>query len=195
MYSEDERNQEMSRRDSEATRYLRQFHNPEAQSEHTPRAPRPTYNRSSTALSTLSQAPSLSDSPTSTNGMSFPYTPSSTQRPLPPRTNPFSTSYKYSRSIDLVSPFAITPIVPTTAPSSLHGGHHHHRSNRKHSRELKSGAGALTSNGFAEGKMLLYEKAPIMNSPSPGHGSLKQLFRFSEMQAPPSGGAQGYARY
>lgn len=186
MYSEDEqfKRPTMKRLESEAERYLRQFHASEAQVEHS--TPRPRYNRSSTALSAMSQAPSLSHSPTSTAGMSFPYTPSTTSRPLPPRSNPFSTSYKYSRSIDLVNPFAITPIVPTTAPSSLHYQSHNRR------QSLKSGAGAQTSNGFAEGEML-YEKMMMSATPSPGHGSLKQLFKFNEMQAPPT--AQTYARY
>jgi len=47
---------------------------------------------------------------------------------------------------------------------------------------------------------LLYDKNEVMGSPlSPGHGSLKQLFRFNEMQAPPTagGGRQqgGYRGY
>jgi hypothetical protein len=151
--------------------------------EHASRTPRPRYNRSSTALSTISRAPSLSYSPSSTAaGMSFPYTPQTTvttsSRPLPPRANPFSTSYKYSRSTDLVNPFAITPMIPQTAPSSLH----QQTTARDRRVSLKSGAGAATSTGFAEGE-ILYEKYVLQPSPSPGvgTGSLKQLFRFSEI--------------
>jgi len=66
-----------------------------------------------------------------------------------------------------------------TAPSSPH----HQKLDRRDS--LKSGAGAQTSNGYAEGEML-YEKMLMSASTSPGHGSLKQLFKFSEMQAPPT---------
>jgi hypothetical protein len=187
MYSEDERRPTLDRRESEAQRYLHQYQN-QAQAEHS--TPRPRYNRSSTGLSMMSQAPSLSHSPTSTVGMSFPYTPSTTSRPLPPRNNPFSTSYKgYSRSIELVNPFAMTPMKPitTTAPSSLHKSYYDRRGS------LKSGPDTQTSNESAEGR-ISYEKLLMSQSPSsPSHGSLKQLFRFNEMQAPPT--APTYSRY
>jgi hypothetical protein len=176
VYSEDEK-YSTSRRESEAERYLRQFAEQQA-SESQSRTPRPQFKRSSTNYSLMSNAPSLSHSPTSTTaGMSYPYTPVS--RPLPPRTNPtYSTSFKYSRSIDLVNPFPVmSQMVPTTAPSSL-------RHNR---RSLKSSAGATTSQGIANGEMM-YEKSPIpLSTSGPDYGSLKKLFRFSEMQAPPSG--------
>jgi hypothetical protein len=81
----------------------------------------------------------------------------------------------------------MTPMT-VTAPSSLHQQYRDRRES------LKSGAGAQTSNGYAEGEMQLYEKVMMAASPSPGHGSLKQLFRFNEMQAPPAQ-TQTYARY
>ncbi|KAF2434470.1 hypothetical protein EJ08DRAFT_467429 [Tothia fuscella] len=177
-HSEDERRPPLNRQDSEAQRYLRQFGIPEAQRgfvQAPPSTPRPRYNRSSTALSTMSQAPSLSHSPTSTTGMSFPYTPSTTSRPLPPRTNPFSTSYKYARSIDLVNPFA--QAMPQTAPSSLH------QQTRDRRVSLKSGAGAQTSTGFAEGEILYEKMMTTHSSPSAGNGSLRQLFHYNEPTA------------
>lgn len=75
----------------------------------------------------------------------------------------------------------MTPMVPQTAPSSLH-----QQTTQKDRRlSLKSGAGAATSTGFAEGE-ILYEKCALLPSPSPGvaTGSLKQLFRFGDVQAP-----------
>ncbi|QDS74845.1 hypothetical protein FKW77_002947 [Venturia effusa] len=191
-------------RHSDATYYIHQL-----QAEDSPNSstPRPHYNRSSTTLSTLSNAPSLSHSPTSsTAGMSYPYTPSSTaQRPLPSRINPFSTSYNDTRSIDLVNPFAPTSSrhpIPTTAPSSLH----HHTHPRRHDSAYHSrrdstqygnpSAGAQVSQGFAEGEMMAYEKvgSAVRGAQGEGYGSLKQLFRFSEMQAPPQN-ANGHARH
>jgi hypothetical protein len=41
------------------------------------------------------------------------------------------------------------------------------------------------SRGFGEGEMMGFEKQ--MNHGRQSYGSLKSLFRFSEMQAPPSG--------
>jgi hypothetical protein len=188
LYSEDEaQNSDVLSRYSEAAHCLRQLQ-PSEETHHSS-TPRPKYNRSYTALSTMSNAPSLSHSPTSATGMSFPYTPSSTQRPLPSRINPFSTSYKDTRSIDLVNPFALTSRhpIPTTAPSSLHHRSRHDSVQYDH----KASATAQTSQGFAEGEMLVYEKERVIGSPMrDGHGSLKQLFRFSEMQAPPT-----HARY
>ncbi|KIW02144.1 hypothetical protein, variant [Verruconis gallopava] len=172
-FSEDEKHME-PRRESEAERQLRLFAEQAAESHS--RTPRPQYKRSSTNYSSMSNAPSLSQSPTSTTaGMSFPYTPVS--RPLPPRTNPtYSTSFKFSKSIELVNPYpAMTQMMPTTAPSSLHDSR----------RGLKSGAGAATSQGIAEGEVI-YEKSPIpLSTSGPDQSSLKKLFRFNEMQAGP----------
>lgn len=210
-FSEDEANYfeeashpgEMQHRYSDATYYLHQL---QTEDSHHSSTPRPRYNRSFTALSTMSNAPSLSHSPTSsTAGMSFPYTPSSTtQRPLPSRINPFSTSYKDTRSIDLVNPFALTASrhpIPTTAPSSLH---HHPRhdsayqtSSRRDSAQYGNpSAGAQMSLGYAEGELMSYDKAgsPVGEMQGERYGSLKQLFRFSEMQAPPQN-ANGHVRH
>lgn len=181
-YSEDEghcseeewRYSNTTHRYSDATNYLNKLRSEDIFHSSTPR---PRNNRSYTALSTLSNAPSLSHSPTSTTGMSFPYTPSSTsQRPLPSRINPFSTSYKDTRSIDLVNPFALTSSrhpVPTTAPSSLH---HRHDSAQY---ERKASATAQTSQGFAEGEMMNYERVGGPIRSVEGYESLKQLFLFS----------------
>ncbi|KAJ9667087.1 hypothetical protein H2201_002922 [Coniosporium apollinis] len=160
MYSGDE--SRMSK-DTEAARYLRQFQSQDGSST---RTWRPRYNRSSTSTAAYSTAPSLSHTPTSTASASLPYTPST--RPLPLRQNPYN-SYG-SRSIDLVTPFTAAP---TTAPSSL----------RDYS--LKSVATAATSAGVVEAG-LLYEKKSSLPPASLSQGSLKQLFRFNEMQAPPS---------
>jgi len=173
LFSEDEkRRPRMNVQDSEAARYLRSFHSAEAQAEMASRTPRPRYNRSSTSIPELSTAPSLSDSPTSTDAMSMPYTPFN--RPLPTRYNPFSSSYG-TKTVDLVNPFAIMqPTMPTTAPSSL-----------MHAYSFKSQPVTNGSNDLAEGDVT-YEKRGSISSSSPDHGNLKQLFRFSEMQAPPS---------
>lgn len=160
MYSGDE---SRMTKDTEAARYLRQFQSQDGSST---RAWRPRYNRSSTSTAAYSTAPSLSHTPTSTASVSLPYTPST--RPLPLRQNPYN-SYG-PRSIDLVTPFAAAT---TTAPSSL----------RDYS--LKSAATASTSAGVVE-PGLLYEKKSSLPPASPSQGSLKQLFRFNEMQAPPS---------
>ncbi|TID14571.1 hypothetical protein E6O75_ATG08717 [Venturia nashicola] len=199
-FEEDSHHGDVTQRYSDATYYLHQLH---ADDPHQSSTPRPRYNRSFTALSTISNAPSLSHSPTSsTAGMSYPYTPSSiTQRPLPSRINPFSTSYKDTRSIDLVNPFALTSSrhpIPTTAPSSLH---HHlrrdsaHRPRRDSAQYGNPSAGAQMSQGFAEGELMSYEKAgsPVKGNQKGVYGSLKQLFRFSEMQAPPQS-ASGHPR-
>ena len=169
---EKRRRPRMNVQDSEAARYLRSFHSTESQAELLSRTPRPRYNRSSTSIAGLSAAPSLSDSPTSTDAMSMPYTPFN--RPLPTRYNPFSSSYG-TKTVDLVNPFAIVqPAMPTTAPSSL-----------MHAYSFKSPAVTSGSTDLAEGDVT-YEKRGSISSSSPDHGSLKQLFRFSEMQAPPS---------
>lgn len=170
--TDDEKRRSLISQDSDAARYLRSFYSAEAQAEMVSRTPRPRYNRSSTSVSHLSTAPSLSQSPTSTDPMSMPYTPST--RPLPPRYNPFSSSY-CARTIDLVNPFAtVQPTAPTTAPSSL-----------THAHSLKSRPVSGPSMELVEGDVM-YEKRASIATSSPSHGSLKQLFRFSEMQAPPS---------
>ncbi|OCL15464.1 hypothetical protein AOQ84DRAFT_370344 [Glonium stellatum] len=147
---------ERLKRDSEASRYLRQFQSATATAETCGRQTRPRYNRSSTSMATMSAAPSLSHTPASSVSVSMPYTPSN--RPLPPRNNPHSSSYG-SRSIDLVMPLTAA----TTASTSL--GQY----------SLKSAASSRTSIGAVEGE-ILYEKKPTIPTVSPANGSLKQLF-------------------
>ncbi|KAL1638312.1 hypothetical protein SLS56_000120 [Neofusicoccum ribis] len=157
---------EKESKESEATRYLRTF----SSTDITAQRSRPNYHRSSTStvVSTTSTTPSLSHTPTSSVSISMPYTPSN--RPLP-RRNPHGSSYG-TRSIDLVNPFTIAA-QPTTAPSSFTQW------------SLKSGPSCKTSTGVAEGELEWFEKK-IPDAASPSQGSLKQLFAFSAMQAPPS---------
>lgn len=107
----DEEQYPRSRRDSETERYLQYLASQQQLSASQSRTGRPLYNRSSTAYS----VPSLSHSPVSTSN-SLPYTPAS--RPLPPRTNPsYSTSFKHSKSIDLVNPFSAMTLINPIAPN------------------------------------------------------------------------------
>lgn len=145
---------EIGAQDSEASRFLRQFQSVTAKTETTVRPVRPHYNRASTSQVTFSAAPSLSHTPASSISYSLPYTPST--RPLPPRTNPHSSSYG-ARSVDLVTPFTYA-----TAPSS------------PPQYSLKSAPISTTSRGNVEGE-IMYQKSPVP-SVSSANGSLKQLF-------------------
>lgn len=147
---------ETPRKDSEASRYLRQYQTATS-TETAVRPVRPRYNRASTSQATLSNAPSLSHTPASSFSFSLPYTPSST-RPLPPRTNPHSSSFG-AKSIDLVIPSSVATSPTTTYPQY----------------SLKSAPVLTTTSiGPIEGE-ILYEKSPIP-SLSPANGSLRQLF-------------------
>ncbi|KAB2578728.1 hypothetical protein BFW01_g9536 [Lasiodiplodia theobromae] len=148
-------------KESDAARYLRTFSATDMAAQRSKRS------STSTVASTTSTAPSLSHTPSSSTSMSIPYTPAS--RPLP-RRNPHGSSYG-TRSIDLVNPFSAAH--PTTAPSSLTQW------------SFKSGPSCKMSTGLAEGELELFEKK-VPNAASPSQGSLKQLFAFSAMQAPPS---------
>ncbi|KAF2084089.1 hypothetical protein K490DRAFT_59892 [Saccharata proteae CBS 121410] len=169
---------------SEAARYLRSF--PRANSTNSTNSTtdttsakpthRPRYSRSSTSgINTSSNAPSLSHTPTSTASMSMPYTPSARTLRHP------STSYTANAHRDLVTPNPgpTNPSIAasTTAPSASSSFHHW---------SLKSAPSCQISTGIADGELdgFSYEKTPIA---SPGQGSLKQLFAFSAMQAPPTG--------
>ncbi|KAF2477557.1 uncharacterized protein BDR25DRAFT_2008 [Lindgomyces ingoldianus] len=143
-------------RGSEASKYLRQFQSATAMAETTMGPSRPRYNRASTSQATFSAAPSLSHTPASSISFSLPYTPST--RPLPPRTNPHSSSYG-SRSINLVTPLSH----PATAPSS------------PPQYSLKSAPISRTSISSVEGEIRYEKKSPIP-SVSPANGSLKRLF-------------------
>ncbi|KAJ4298257.1 hypothetical protein N0V90_006156 [Kalmusia sp. IMI 367209] len=147
---------EKPRQDSDASRYLRQFQQASYATDAaaTIRPRRPHYTRASTSHVSFSMAPSLSHTPASSASFSLPYTPST--RPLPPRTNPHSSSYTY-KSIDLVTPLTYA----STAPSSP----------RQYS--LKTHPETATSASTIEGE-IRYQKSPIM-SMSPANGSLGRL--------------------
>ncbi|KAF1997103.1 hypothetical protein P154DRAFT_298641 [Amniculicola lignicola CBS 123094] len=147
---------EKLRMDTEASQYLRQFQS--ATSAETTVRPygRPRYNRASTSQTTFSAAPSLSHTPASSISFSMPYTPSC--RPLPPRTNPHSSSYG-SKSIDLVTPFPYAATAPSTPPQY----------------SLKSAPISKTSMSTISGEFL-YEKKNFIPNMSPANSSLKQLF-------------------
>ncbi|KAF2126108.1 hypothetical protein P153DRAFT_369463 [Dothidotthia symphoricarpi CBS 119687] len=146
----DEKSQRL---DSEASRYLRQFQS-STYSPETTRPVRPHYSSTSTSQFSFGAAPSLSHTPTSSYSFSLPYTPytSATTRPLPPRTNPHTSSYA-SKSIDLVTPL--------TAPSSP----------KQYS--YKAPPISRTSASTIEGE-LVYAKSPVP-SMSPANGSLGRL--------------------
>jgi hypothetical protein len=151
------------RKESEAARYLRQFQSSaslaaEGQSS---RSSRPRYHRASASVTatTTSAAPSLSHTPASLASLaSIPYTPSS-NRPLLPRKNPYSTSAG-ARSIELVTPFTKLPTEPPPSITPY---------------SLKSTPSSSTTISIAEGQML-YQKKTSLTTPLPGHGSLKELF-------------------
>jgi hypothetical protein len=136
--------------DSDASRYLRQYQSSIYSSEAV-RAPRPHYHRASASHINFSAAPSLSHTPTSMASFSLPYTPA-TIRPLPPRHNPYGSSYS-SKTIDLVTPL--------TAPSSPKAYSH------------KSYAVSTTSTSTIEGE-IVYAKSPVPSF-SGANGSLGRL--------------------
>ncbi|KAF1970724.1 hypothetical protein BU23DRAFT_201969 [Bimuria novae-zelandiae CBS 107.79] len=142
--------------EKEASRYLRQYHQSSYSTDMTAtiRPRRPHYSRASTSHVNFSAAPSLSHTPASSFSYSLPYTPST--RPLPPRTNPHSSSYSH-KSIDLVTPLTY----PATAPSS------------PKPYLVRSGARTVTSLSTTEGE-ITYAKSPITSS-SPANGSLGRL--------------------
>ncbi|KAI9712094.1 MAG: hypothetical protein M1820_001803 [Bogoriella megaspora] len=193
--SSDERTHQRS--DSEAARYLQQFQSTTA------RTTRPRYSRGNGSSTTTTTLPSLSHTPTSTiASTSIPYTPST--RPLPPRHNPHSTSLG-SRGIDLVMPFTLTPALPPTAPASLSSlpsphTHTHTTISPSSASTLKSAAVTQAAPIAADG-VLSYTKIELPErrrtegeageesrggqEKGQGQGSLKQLFRFGEMQRQP----------
>lgn len=150
---------EKPRQHSDASRYLRHCQlTTYSDAGATIRARRPYYSRASASNINFSAAPSLSHTPASSVSYSMPYTPST--RPLPPRTNPSSSSYTH-KSIDLVTPLTYAG----TAPSSP----------RQYS--LKSHAETATSASTIEGE-IMYAKNPIA-SMSPANGSLGRLLASS----------------
>jgi hypothetical protein len=185
------------RHDSEAARYLRLFHsNPQLlaeQSSRSSRRPKPASRASTTSISMRTPSLSHSDasttaspgtSPTMSNltGVSLPYTYS---RPLPPRTNPmYSSSYGASKSISLVTPgmndgMASSPEIHHgigMASASLPGF------KARASISTDVGAELLPSSTPVED--VTFEKKAVIGSPD--SSTLRSLFRFSEMQAPPT---------
>lgn len=143
-------NEKSLRSNSDAFRYLRKFQSTTYASE-TIRSSRPRYSRASASQMSVTAAPSLSHTPTSSVSYSLPYTPANT-RPLPPRTNPHTSSY-CAKSIDLVTPL--------TAPSSPKQYSH------------KTPPIMRTSISTIEGE-IVYAKSPVP-SPSTASGSLGQL--------------------
>ena len=154
---------EKPKQEREASRYLRQFHSSSSSTDMTAtiRPRRPYYNRASTSHVTFSAAPSLSHTPASSISYSLPYTPST--RPLPPRTNPHSSSYT-QKSIDLVTPLVYPSTAPPTAlPSSP----------RTNPYPAPPVAYTATSASTIGGE-ITYAKSPITSS-SPANGSLGRL--------------------
>lgn len=122
---------------------------------------RPNYSRASMSHINFNVAPSLSHTPGSTASFSLPYTPSN--RPLPPRTNPHSSSYSH-KSIDLVTPLTYA----ATAPSS------------PHRYSLKTAPETAMSASTIEGEFM-YEKSPVLST-SPANGSLGRLLASTPRQ-------------
>jgi len=182
------------RNDSEAARYLRLFHSPQflaEQSTRSPRRPKPTSRASTTSISTRTPSLGYSDgsttaspgtSPTMSNltGASLPYTYS---RPLPPRTNPMYSSSYGAKSISLVTPginddLAASPEVHHgIASASLPGF------KARASISTDVGAERLPSTSVDD-LNVKFEKKTLVGSPDTG--TLRSLFRFSEMQASPN---------
>ncbi|KAF1812595.1 hypothetical protein P152DRAFT_343413 [Eremomyces bilateralis CBS 781.70] len=201
----------VSRQDSEAARYLRQFQSSSS-------IARPQPNRSTTSASLT---PSLSDSPSSTPGtnvaFSFPYQTTSafspSARPLPPRVNPLLSPHtpSYPRSDLLVQPSL--SLTSSTAPA-LTTRHSASAASKSYSStttitpgrppsqtppsrsvshallpSLKTAPLTSTTTGIDDDAEIFYQRVPLRtgrNEASAGAGSLKQLFSFQQMQAGPT---------
>ncbi|KAL9097563.1 MAG: hypothetical protein Q9165_000459 [Trypethelium subeluteriae] len=191
------------REDSEAARYLRQFSTSGPEPNSKTSSARHKGRRSHASSTTLSAMPSLSHTPTSSTSTSYSQTPLN-MRPLPPRTNPNGSS-STPRGINLVLPSPTTTITstttttypsnPPTPPASLSISQARFPtapfqsakwSTTTTTTTLKSVMVAKPSPDVAVDGTLLYEKQwPLLSPCEPAPGSLKQLFRLSEMQAPP----------
>lgn len=146
---------------SEAARYLAQFH-PEGQIPNYTFSRRPRPNRASTA--TESGIPSLTHTPASSVGtvasMDF-------YRPLRPRHDPLGGHYP-TKSIDLVTPtYYTTTSGATTAPSSP--------TQLMKDSSLKASASTLTSFQAAEAENLSYAKRLQKKYQRQSTGSLNGL--------------------
>ncbi|KAF2100612.1 hypothetical protein NA57DRAFT_74214 [Rhizodiscina lignyota] len=189
--SEEDRRPQLPLQHSEASRYLRQFHYTNGMTTIDEAKPsRPRLHRAAQSQNAISIAPSLSHTPASymTSGMSMPYTPQSINtanyfsnaHPLPSRHHPHSAASYGAKSIGLVTPFT-TMTAPETTSQRILG--------------LKtSPTTATSSHTWVEGEMMQYEKKSLdmirerslSASASASKGSLKKLFAFEEMSAPPS---------
>lgn len=167
------------RSNSEAARWLEQFH-----------STHPRHNRAS-ITATACSTPSLSYTASSSTSASFAHTSvQRTSRPLPRRTNPIGSSTSLaSRSIDLVTPIEHYPMHFPTAPSSLET-----ITQRDTTDDISWGGPKLktgrpekeTSNYYNDAELLSYErKAMLQASPMAGQGSLKKMFRYEEMKVSP----------
>ncbi|KAF2675554.1 hypothetical protein BT63DRAFT_41657 [Microthyrium microscopicum] len=170
------------RQDSEAARYLRQFQSPAFVAESSSRfarRPKPQSRASTISLApSLTHSPSPGTSPSSLTPLSS--MPLTYSRPLPSRANPYSSSFG-AKSINLVTPLAGAQSLPQSKSTiSLPG--------------LKAQASVATNVGADDlpnempAEELKYEKKTMVGSPQPevATGALRSLFRFDEMQAPPS---------
>lgn len=169
------------RQESEAARYLRQFQSPSfiAESSMRPvRRPNPQSRSSTYSLApSLTHSPSPGTSPSSFSALSS--LPLAYSRPLPPRANPYSRSYG-AKGMSLVTPQAGAQSVPQHVDLAKLPG-----LKAQPSLSTNVGVDDLPDELPIEG--LKYEKKTIIGSaPRESKGALRSLFRFDDMQAPPT---------
>jgi hypothetical protein len=196
------------RQQSEAAKYLRLFHTPDAlvdspEARHFSRPVPPAHRASTASLAPSLSFSSLTRSPSSPGASPTSMTareaslPRIDARPLPPRHHPYSTSYG-ARSIRLVSPFtrpaspqSLPVDVPRPAPIDVPRPLLPHTPSSDRLPMLKS----LPSVGTDVGVESLPNALPCSNGcaesfPRGEAGSMKGglacLFRFAAMQAPPT---------
>jgi life-span regulatory factor Ecl1 len=201
------------RQDSEAARYLRQFQSASFIAEVSTRPSRRPKAQSRASTASIITMPSLSTGSTNSIDGSPPGSDSGSMtppknmmaqfaslpymnlRPLPPRTNPaYSSSYHGPKSISLVTPGIRTD-------SDADDGHHGSEGSGSVDNPKLPGFKARPSISMDVGAELLptikpddgeseemrYEKRSMVGSVgSDGPGTLRSLFRFSDMQAPPT---------
>jgi len=167
------------RQESEAARYLRQFQ-PIGESMFKPsRRPKPQSRASTVSLEpslSHSHSPSPGTSPSTQSGLSS--LPLIYSRPLPSRVNPYSTSFG-NKSISLVTPLAGPTSLPQSKSTSNLPG-----LRSKPSVATSVGADDLPNQLLPE--ELNYEKKLVVGTAPDSQSQLRSLFRFEEMQAPPT---------
>lgn len=126
----------------------------------------------SRASTSDSGMPSLINTPASSVGTA-PSMPS--HRPLPSRTNIYSTNASATKSIDLVTPWSVT--APSSLTPVLASG--------PDITSLKSSASTLTSFRVVEADDISYKRHTMPAEISASQGSLKQLFRHDAVKASP----------